>query len=169
MSFENAALSAPFSQHNTNYVLSIDDETEIIKALPEAYNKNYQVRTYLNGYDPDVAGAEIKRTSSFTVADGDVISIGVGNPTWPSMNSWVGTADETVYTVTVVCAAKHNFEQGDVDLNSLLSIDDATIVQRYLAEYEDLDPNRYSIADFDGDGIVTIFDVTAIQVKLAEA
>ena len=164
----NGSLSKPFVDSNHEYILSIDDTEAEIRLLPEAYNKNYQVRTYLNEYQPEIKNVEIKRSQSVKVADGETIYIGVGNPLWPSMNSYAGIADETVYTVKVICAKEHEYKQGDVDLDSDLNIDDVTIIQRHLAEYEMFDVNRALIADVDGDGKVTIFDVTTLQRILAE-
>lgn len=83
---------------------------------------------------------------------------------------------------------------GDVDDDMRVSIMDATYIQRLLAEYEDIINARYDlvldlrstdlrvefvdsiktyysdcyISDFDRDGRRTIFDVTAIQIKLAQ-
>ena len=73
---------------------------------------------------------------------------------------------------------------GDADLDGLLTISDATYIQRVLAnlseysKYDDLsiygtwggkydNPLNY-ISDIDGDGNRTITDATAIQVKLAK-
>ena len=62
---------------------------------------------------------------------------------------------------------------GDVDFDCEISIADATVIQRYLAELG-AKPDWYTeelflaICDADGDGDVTILDATAIQRYLAE-
>ena len=142
----------------------ITAEQAQIALYPEVYNKNYQVRTYLNDYQPEVNGAEIRRGRSFTVKDGDVVYVGVGNPAWASMNSWAGTAEETVYAFTVSYVPV----KGDLDGDGIFGINDATEVQRYLADFRTLTDSEFSVADFNEDGDVTVDDVTKMQRVLAE-
>ena len=56
---------------------------------------------------------------------------------------------------------------GDVDLDGEVTIIDATKIQRYLADINDLDRIQRFLADTDGDGEVSILDATAIQRRLA--
>ncbi len=50
----------------------------------------------------------------------------------------------------------------------MVSIDDATVIQQYLANIiDDFDLTTYLCADFNNDYIVSIDDVTGIQKKLA--
>ena len=56
---------------------------------------------------------------------------------------------------------------GDADDDGLVTILDATVIQRTLANFEVGDYNA-TAADADGDGTVTILDATAIQRKLAD-
>ena len=67
--------------------------------------------------------------------------------------------------------------RGDVDGDGVLSINDATLLQRHLAEFTQFDgsalisvnwPTDYANADCNCDGVVNINDVTAIQRALAE-
>lgn len=60
------------------------------------------------------------------------------------------------------------FALGDVNHNSILEICDATEIQRFLAEYNKFDDYNQKLSDFDGDGIISIRDVTAIQEAIAE-
>lgn len=55
---------------------------------------------------------------------------------------------------------------GDADEDGLVTILDATVIQRKLADFDVEDYNA-TAADADGDGIITILDATAIQRKLA--
>lgn len=56
---------------------------------------------------------------------------------------------------------------GDVDKDGEVSIKDATLIQLYLAHFEDFDDDTYIIADFNKDSKVNILDVTLIQLYLA--
>ncbi len=68
------------------------------------------------------------------------------------------------YTITI----ENPSVLGDVDGDGKLTIDDATLIQRYLAHLNDFDNEQLELADFDGDGVVTIIDVTMIQRYLAK-
>lgn len=66
---------------------------------------------------------------------------------------------------------------GDIDGDRKVTINDATALQRHLAEYKNEDgsfivdesnPAAFEIADYDLDKRITIFDATAIQKYLAE-
>ena len=64
-----------------------------------------------------------------------------------------------------------DFVIGDVNNDGALTINDATALQKYLAEFIVLDLTDEKTllqADFDSDGTVTIKDVTAVQRQLAE-
>ena len=52
---------------------------------------------------------------------------------------------------------------GDVNADGEINIDDATMIQRYVAYIEELSVEQMEWADFDFDGFVTISDVTAMQ------
>lgn len=96
--FSQGTLSEDFSSEITDYILTVPYDTENLVVTPTATNKNFQVRTYLNEFTPDVDGSEYKRTASIPVSDGDIIYVGVGDSNWPSMNY----ADEgTVYSFEV--------------------------------------------------------------------
>ena len=57
---------------------------------------------------------------------------------------------------------------GDVDGNGVVNIEDATMLQRYLAEFIDLTDDQKLRADVTGDNRLSIKDVTAIQRIVAE-
>lgn len=162
LTVENGALAQSFSPSVTNYILLLDSDEKEVTVTPEAFNKNYQVRTYLNDYQL-TGDSQLPYNKPVTVKDGDTVYIGIGNPAWPSMNSWAGTAEETVYTLHV---SSRPF--GDLDGNGKANINDATLLQRHLAEFITLDDAQLAIADLDGDGNVTINDVTVLQCFLAE-
>lgn len=60
-------------------------------------------------------------------------------------------------------------ENGDVNGDYSLTIDDATLLQRYLAEFESLTEEQLAYADVNGDGKINVHDVTELQRILAEA
>ena len=83
----------------------------------------------------------------------------------------------TVTAGSVAVLYQEETVKGDVDGDGELTINDATEIQRHLAEFknedgspiiDETDPKVMEIADYDGDGSITIFDVTAIQATLAE-
>ncbi len=96
--FSNGTLNETFDPDINNYTLTIPADTESIVVTPTAYNKYYQVRTYLNEYTPAEDGTEYKRNADIPVSDGDKIIVGVGDEAWPSMNE---TSGANVYTFTI--------------------------------------------------------------------
>ena len=57
---------------------------------------------------------------------------------------------------------------GDVDLNGIVDINDATLLQKHIALIVKLDDKALSVSDMNGDGYITISDVTLIQQMIAE-
>lgn len=57
---------------------------------------------------------------------------------------------------------------GDVNGDGVISIADATTLQKYLANIVDFDYEQLAVADTNGDGSVSIADATQIQKYLAE-
>ena len=79
-----------------------------------------------------------------------------------------GIATQRMGGVTTACRLI-----GDVNSNTVVSIEDATHMQKHLAEFaanhlDSNDPEVLAMADTDGDGNITVNDVTAIQRFLAE-
>ncbi len=56
---------------------------------------------------------------------------------------------------------------GDVDGDGYLSIMDATLIQRHVAQIDDFSDEQVKSADMDKSGAVSIFDATKIQIYLA--
>ena len=79
------------------------------------------------------------------------------------MNSFAGTAEESVYTFNIKKTVT-----GDLNFSGSPDIEDVTLLQRALAEFCELTPAQAAIADADGDGTVKINDCTAMQRILAE-
>lgn len=57
---------------------------------------------------------------------------------------------------------------GDVDLDGKVTINDATVIQRYLAEMVNLNNEQIKLGDVDNNGKIDINDATMIQRYLAE-
>lgn len=55
------------------------------------------------------------------------------------------------------------YEIGDVDMNGIVNIRDATLIQSYAASIKELSDYQLSIADVNGDGTVNVSDATQIQ------
>lgn len=55
------------------------------------------------------------------------------------------------------------YEIGDVDMNGIVNIRDATLIQSYAASIKSLSDYQLSIADVNGDGVVNVTDATQIQ------
>lgn len=71
-------------------------------------------------------------------------------------------------SIDVVLNIIPEYQIGDVDLDGNVSINDATLIQFYLAELETLSEQQLLLADTNGDGEVTINDATHLQEYLAD-
>ena len=97
LTVSGGTLSSTFSGSQTDYTLIISGDKANVTVKPEAVNKNYQARIFLNRYNQD--SARYKRTETISVKSGDVLYVGVGESGWPTMNAGgVGTK----YTIKVV-------------------------------------------------------------------
>ena len=69
------------------------------------------------------------------------------------------------YPKTVVSAPTQTpiILYGDVDLDKRVSSNDITLIQKYCAKIVDLTETQLYAADVNGDGVVSIFDTSAIQ------
>lgn len=97
LSTSNGTLTPAFDSAVTDYLLIVPDGRTSLLLTPEAANKNYQARIFLNAYNND--SAAYKRTETISVTSGDTLYVGVGENGWPTMNSG-GRA--TKYTIKVV-------------------------------------------------------------------
>lgn len=60
----------------------------------------------------------------------------------------------------------NTFKLGDVDIDGIVSVSDATLIQRYCVLMADFDETQISLADFNGDGLINVSDATKIQIYL---
>lgn len=74
------------------------------------------------------------------------------------------------YSVDVLsCGEEPKKLCGDVDGNGIISIQDATEIQKYIASLVDFTPAQLLLADYNGDGVVNVSDATAIQRTLVNS
>ncbi len=71
-----------------------------------------------------------------------------------------------VFSITAVSAKEREPIPGDVDLDSEVTVADATLIQKYLARICDLSDAQLENADTDKDGHISIIDATRIQEYL---
>ena len=91
LTFSDGQLSPTFHKDTDSYTLKLSSKVGSVQVTPTATNKNFQVRT-------SVDGTEYKRTAKIPVADGTVITVKCGDPSWPSMNKG---AEAHEYKITV--------------------------------------------------------------------
>ena len=133
--------------------------------------------------------------SSNTLDIGDTSEItasGQGTISYISSNTNVATVNNSgivtgisagTATITVTATGNNNYNEasktftvlvknshvlGDVNCDGVISIADATTLQKYLANIVDFNDEQLAVADTNGDGSVSIADATQIQRYLAQ-
>ena len=99
LEFSSGELTPAFSGAATDYLLVIPSEQIGTRINYSAANKNFQTRAYLNTYGSD--NAYYANGDIMAVSSGDVIYVGVGDKSWPTMNK-ASNYTTTRYTITVV-------------------------------------------------------------------
>ena len=74
---------------------------------------------------------------------------------------------EATYKATYRSVAR-KLPIGDVNGDGNVTIDDATMIQKFVAELIELTPDQLIAADTNCDGVVTIDDATMVQKYIAE-
>lgn len=133
--------------------------------------------------------------SSNTLDIGDTSEItasGQGTISYISSNTNVATVNNSgivtgisagTATITVTATGNNNYNEasktftvlvkdshvlGDVNCDGVISVADATTLQKYLANIVDFNDEQLAVADTNGDGSVSIADATQIQKYLAQ-
>ncbi len=75
-------------------------------------------------------------------------------------------ATQTIANILIECSNPKEEVIGDVDGNGEISVSDATLIQKYLADLSELTSKQIKSADVNGDGTVSVLDATAIQLLL---
>lgn len=99
LKFSSGTLTPAYSSATTDYLLVIRSEQIGTRINYSAANKNFQTRAYLNTYGSD--NAYYANGDIMAVSSGDVIYVGVGDKSWPTMNK-ASNYTTTRYTITVV-------------------------------------------------------------------
>lgn len=100
--------------------------------------------------------------------------IGRESPTIDHQMKNLGSGDAKLIYMYEVLIAPHTaaetalYEVGNVDMDDVTTIIDATEIQMFLCEMKELSPIRQVLADFNGDGKIVIDDATALQRKVAD-
>ena len=99
LEFSSGTLTPAYAKATTDYLLVIRSEQIGTRISYSAANKNFQTRAYLNTYGSD--NAYYANGDIMAVSSGDVIYVGVGDKSWPTMNK-ASNYTTTRYTITVV-------------------------------------------------------------------
>ena len=73
----------------------------------------------------------------------------------------------SVISITVAASDDGKFYLGDADLNSVVNIKDATLIQKHSAGLSEITDKAYICADVDKNDAVNVKDATAIQKYIA--
>lgn len=72
-----------------------------------------------------------------------------------------------LFTTAFTTLAQTSYKYGDVNQDGVISINDATDIQRYLTGYIHFTRDMLILADVDDDDDVSIMDATLVQMYLA--
>ena len=147
LQFSSGKLTPAYSSATTDYLLVIPSEQIGTRINYSAANKNFQTRAYLNTYGSD--NAYYANGDIMAVSSGDVIYVGVGDKSWPTMNK-ASNYTTTRYTIAVV----QNGNASDVvklitKLPALrkITLADASDVRTAKAQYDLLTPAQQADID----------------------
>lgn len=115
VTFSAGTLDKAFDKDAHEYTLTIPADVSSVVVTPTASNKNYQVRT-------SVGGTEYARTAEVPVADGAVITVKCGDPSWPSMNDNDGEAQSYTFKVEQEGANRAPTIRGDAAAEAALEV-----------------------------------------------
>ena len=115
VAFSAGTLDKAFDKDTHEYTLTIPADVSSIVVTPTASNKNYQVRT-------SVSGTEYARSAEIPVADGAVITVKCGDPSWPSMNANDGEAQTYTFKVEQEGANRAPTIRGDAAAEATLEV-----------------------------------------------
>ena len=157
-----------------NIPVTITEETNVTSIDVENFSltgENMVFHTYReNGTQVDVT---VQKVLCNIVPNGGRMAYVLARTDKGILNFNIGIQPEyTGYDVYAFrCRYKRNVTRllGDTNGDNRVTIDDATLIQRYLAEYRISDLQQLlATADVDGNNRITISDVTAIQRYLGE-
>ena len=101
---------------------------------------------------------ELKKGTDYDVAYKNNTDVGIATVMISGKGNYSGSVSETFEIIML----------GDVNADGRVDINDATLVQKAVAELVVLDEKQQKAADVTGDGKITIDDATLIQKYVAE-
>ena len=117
----------------------------------------YTVNVYVQGSD----NTTINKTYKYTATNSDV-TVPTTAPV-PATTAPVPATTSPVPTTTSPVVVL-----GDVDGDGKLTVNDATYIQKYLAEFPEYSSISLKVGDVNGDGKISVKDATAIQLMLTK-
>ncbi len=99
INFSTGKLAPAFDSDTYDYMLIIPSASAKLKVDYAIRNMNFQSRIFLNYYNKE--SARYKKSDVLSVKSGDTLYIGVGDPSWPSMNS-SGKGAKYVFSVNTL-------------------------------------------------------------------
>lgn len=122
-------------------------------------------------YSYHIKNEEVNEFSAVDTSYGDCYGVRVSDGTIYAAVSKTPNEERTLI-LAGKCPASQDITKpeillGDVTQDGVISISDATAVQKYSADLETLSENQLIAADFNGDGVINVIDSTAIQKSIA--
>lgn len=164
-----------------------DSESQTLTILPKAQLDNVTISG--KRAKGQTLTATVTDEDGVTVPDGSVSyqwQISEDAATWTNitgatLGTYTAVEDDLLKYIRVIVSANNNSAlqypktfvsaptqtpiilYGDVDLDKRVSSNDITLIQKYCAKIVDLTETQLYAADVNGDGVVSIFDTSAIQ------
>ena len=99
LNITGCTITPQFSSDCFEYTATLDEGSDIVTVDPRALNCAYRTKVYKNEYTPAQAGTDIKFGEQISVANGDVLIIGVANEAWMQAN--YNNAQESIYKIFI--------------------------------------------------------------------
>lgn len=168
---DDFTVTARVIQTNNNYSVTVENATLTIKPQPIVVTIN-PAEKQEGDKDPVFT---YKVTDTQGKKPGKLINLTLAREqgeTPGTYRVYVAACNETNYVLDkeasadgVLTIKRKPYLLGDANGDGAVTVKDVTMIQRYLAEAAEVDPQA---ADVDGNGTVDIADATALQLYLAE-
>ncbi len=153
---ESAKISPAFSSDVYEYTLDLPAGTESVSILPEAINKNYQVRIYKSDL-LDMSERGFKFKEEISVKAGEEITVVCGDPSWPSLST---ASTVSIYKIKISFDGSANFvpeslkEEENVD--GLVNTPYTVNLQEKFNDRDEEDTLTYFVSIDGGDFVKTV-------------
>lgn len=143
-------------------------ETDLTAGIVD-YNPDYN-SAFLFGLMNYGDGTDLSQRTLLTSLDFDVTSSGL--TTFDSYIEEMTQQDEEATTITengkiIMKFLINGYELGDVDKSGKITVADAVMIQKHIANIITLDDLETSLADTDGNGKITVADAVMVQKYIA--